>query len=152
MNDQELLKNVNPSYTTGKGCLVMLAGTGDPDAIELSGIIDFSELPQNDPMPENQTTRDIVRSYMVGQDARYSVWNQIAADSDCDVIIDLPCGYLPHGLAVARMGKTYYGFDLPVVINDIEPAIYGICEKEQDIPRERIHYRSVDARTKNILR
>lgn len=33
MNDQELLKNVNPSYTTGKGCLVMLAGTGDPDAI-----------------------------------------------------------------------------------------------------------------------
>ena len=145
MNDQELLKNVNPSYTTGKGCLVMLAGTGDPDAIELSGIIDLSELPQNDPMPENQTTRDIVRSYMVGQDARYSVWNQIAADSDCDVIIDLPCGYLPHGLAVARMGKTYYGFDLPVVINDIEPAIYGICEKEQDIPRERIHYRSVDA-------
>jgi hypothetical protein len=90
MNDQELLKNVNPSYTTGKGCLVMLAGTGDPDAIELSGIIDLSELPQNDPMPENQTTRDIVRSYMVGQDARYSVWNQIAADSDCDVIIDLP--------------------------------------------------------------
>ena len=145
MNDQELLKNVNPSYTTGKGCLVMLAGTGDPDAIELSGIIDLSELPQNDPMPENQTARDVVRSYMVGQDARYSVWNQIAADSDCDVIIDLPCGYLPHGLAVARMGKTYYGFDLPVVINDIEPAIYGICEKEQDIPRERIHYRSVDA-------
>ena len=49
MNDQELLKNVNPSYTTGKGCLVMLAGTGDPDAIELSGIIDLSELPQNEP-------------------------------------------------------------------------------------------------------
>ena len=82
MNDQELLKNVNPSYTTGKGCLVMLAGTGDPDAIELSGIIDLSELPKNDPMPENQTARNIVRSYMVGQDARYSVWNQIAADSD----------------------------------------------------------------------
>jgi len=43
MNDQELLKNVNPSYITGKGCLVMLAGTGDPDAIELSGIIDLSD-------------------------------------------------------------------------------------------------------------
>ncbi len=145
MNQQELLKSVNPSYTTGKGCLAMLLGTGDPDAKELVKAIDLSELQRNNSTPDNQTARDIVRSYMVGQDARYSVWNKIALDADCDVIIDLPCGYLPHGLAVARMGKTYYGFDLPVVINEIAPAIYGICEKEQGISKENIHYCSVDA-------
>ena len=60
--------------------------------------------------------------------------------SNCDIIIDLPCGYLPHGLAVTRMGKNYYGFDLPVVINEIAPAIYGLCEKERGISREHIHY------------
>ena len=145
MNQQELLKNVNPSYTTGKGCLAMLLGAGDPDAIELVKAIDLSELQRNDPTADNQAAKEIVRSYIVGQDARYSVWNQIARDSDCEVIIDLPCGYLPHGLAVARMGKTYYGFDLPVVINEIAPAIYGICGKEQGISKEKIHYCSVDA-------
>lgn len=139
------MKNVNPSYTTGKGCLAMLLGTGDPDAAELVKTIDLSELQRKDPAPDNQMTKDIVRSYMVGQEARYSVWNQIARDSDCDVIIDLPCGYLPHGLAVARMGKTYYGFDLPVVINEIAPAINGICEKEPGIAKEKIHYCAVDA-------
>jgi len=145
MNQQELLKSVNPSYTTGKGCLAMLFGTGDPDAAELVKTIDLSELQKNNSTPDNQTRKDIVRSYMVGQDARYSVWNQIALDSDCDIIIDLPCGYLPHGLAVTRMGKNYYGFDLPVVINEIAPAIYGLCEKERGISREHIHYCSVDA-------
>lgn len=44
MNQQELLKSVNPSYTTGKGCLAMLLGTGDPDAAELVKTIDLSEL------------------------------------------------------------------------------------------------------------
>lgn len=145
MNEHELLKSVNPSYTTGKGCLAMLLGTGDPDAAELCKTIDLSELKGNDPMQDNQMTKDIVRSYIVGQDARYSVWNRIAEDSDCDIIVDLPCGYLPHGLAVARMGKTYYGFDLPVVIDEIAPAIAGICEKEPGISKDKIHYCSVDA-------
>lgn len=144
MNEQELLRSVNPSYTTGKGCLAMLLGTGDPDAAGLVKTIDLSELQNNDLMPENETTKEIVKAYMVGQDARYHVWNRIAEESGCDVIIDLPCGYLPHGLAVARMGKTYYGFDLPVVINEIEPAISEVC-KTQNLANDKIHYCSVDA-------
>ena len=145
MNEQELLKSVNPSYTTGKGCLAMLLGTGDPDAAELCKTIDLSELQRNDSTQEDPMQKDIVRSYIVGQDARYSVWNQIAEDSACDIIVDLPCGYLPHGLAVARMGKTYYGLDLPMVINEIAPAIAGICEKEPGIQKEKIHFCAADA-------
>ena len=141
MDSKELEQIVNPSYTTGKGCLAMLLAAGDPDAAGLSKLIDLS-VPNKDPMPDSELRREIVRGYIVGQDARYSVWNRIAEKSDCDVIIDLPCGYLPHGLAVARLGKTYYGFDLPVVIKDIEPAVYSICTNEQ---KEKIHYRSVDA-------
>ena len=105
MDSKELQQIVNPSYTTGKGCLAMLMSTGDPDAAELAKSIDFSELQQGDPMPDSEIRREIIRSYVVSHDARYNVWNRIAEQSDCDVIIDLPCGYLPHGLAVARMEK-----------------------------------------------
>ncbi len=142
MDKKQLLKIVNPSYTTGKGCLAMLLGTGDPDAAELAKAVDLAEIRRNTTEPESEAAKEIVRSYMVGQDARYSVWNRIAEQTDCDVIIDLPCGYLPHGLAVARMGKTYYGFELPVVINEIAPAVEGIASDEQ---KQNIHYRAVDA-------
>ena len=64
MNQQELLKSVNPSYTTGKGCLAMLFGTGDPDAAELVKTIDLSELQKNNSTPDNQTTKDIPESVM----------------------------------------------------------------------------------------
>ena len=37
MNDQELLKTVNPSYFTAKGCLALLMQTGEPDAIKSAG-------------------------------------------------------------------------------------------------------------------
>ncbi len=142
MDTKELQQAVNPSYTTGKGCLAMLMSTGDPDAAELVKYIDLSELQKKGNGAESEIAQKIVRSYVVGQDARYSVWNKLAEQSDCDVIIDLPCGYLPHGLAVARMGKTYYGFDLPVVINEIKPAIDKLAADGQG---SRIHYCSVDA-------
>ena len=139
MNNQELLKAVNPSYTTAKGCLALLMQAGDPDALKLGKEIDLSELQKLSSYEPDETALEIKRGYTVAHDARYNVWNRIAEDSGCDVIIDLPCGYLPHALAVSRMGKQYYGLDLPVVINDIEPAI----KKLSDDPA--IHYSGVDA-------
>ena len=139
MNNQELLKAVNPSYYTAKGCLALLMQTGEPDAIKLGGEIDLSELSKPTSAAPSETEIEIMRGYTVAHDARYNVWNRIAEESGCDVIIDLPCGYLPHALAVSRMGKQYYGFDLPVVINEIEPAI----KKLSDDPA--IHFSGVDA-------
>jgi anti-anti-sigma factor len=139
MNDQELLKTVNPSYSTAKGCLALLMQTGEPDAIKLGGEIDLSELQKTRSAAPSETEIEIIRGYTAAHDARYNVWNRIAEESDCDVIIDLPCGYLPHALAVSRMGKQYYGFDLPVVINEIEPAV----KKLSDDPA--IHFSGVDA-------
>jgi len=147
MNDQELLKTVNPSYSTAKGCLALLMQTGEPDAIKLGGEIDLSELSKTSSAPPDETTIEIMRGYTVAHDARYSVWNRIAEESDCDVIIDLPCGYLPHALAVSRMGKQYYGFDLPVVINEIEPAM-----KKLSGGVSAIHYSGVDATNYNSMK
>ena len=30
------------------------------------------------------------------------MWNVIAKETDCKTIVDLPCGYLPHCLEVAK--------------------------------------------------
>lgn len=139
MNNQELLKTVNPSYTTAKGCLALLMQTGEPDALKLGGAIDLSELQKTRSATPTETEIEIIRGYTVAHDARYNVWNRIAEESGCDVIIDLPCGYLPHALAVSRMGKQYYGFDLPVVINEIEPAMKKVSDDSS------IHYGGVDA-------
>ena len=140
MNDQELLKTVNPSYYTAKGCLALLMQTGEPDAIKLGGKIDLSELSKTRSAAPSETEIEIMRGYTAAHDARYNVWNRIAEESGCDVIIDLPCGYLPHALAVSRMGKQYYGFDLPVVINEIEPAVKKVSGGDPSI-----HYSGVDA-------
>lgn len=141
MNEQEIMKAVNPSYTTGKGCLMLLMAAGEPDAVKLGAKIDLSELMGNSNKTENDPIQnEILGAYRVAHDARYAVWNRIAQESDCATIVDLPCGYLPHGLAVSRMGKEYYGLELPVVINEIKPAMEMVSNQKASI-----HYAAVDA-------
>lgn len=141
MNEQEIMKAVNPSYTTGKGCLMLLMAAGEPDAVKLGAKIDLSELIGNSNKTENDPIRnEILGAYRVAHDARYAVWNRTAQESDCTTIVDLPCGYLPHGLAVSRMGKEYYGLELPVVINEIKPAMETVSNQNASI-----HYAAVDA-------
>lgn len=141
MNEQDLLKAVNPSYTTGKGCLGLLMAAGEPDAVKLAGKVDMSEIMgAKSSSAEDPIQQEIVGAYRVAHDARYAVWNRIAEESGCDTIVDLPCGYLPHGLAVSRMGKQYYGLELPVVINEIKPAMEELSGHDP-----AIHYHAVDA-------
>ena len=141
MNEQEIMKAVNPSYTTGKGCLMLLMAAGEPDAVKLGANIDISELMRNTNEVKNDSVQnEILGAYRIAHDARYAVWNRIAQESDCATIVDLPCGYLPHGLAVSRMGKEYYGLELPVVVNEIKSAMETVSDHDATI-----HYAAVDA-------
>jgi len=141
MNEQEMMKAVNPSYTTGKGCLMLLMAAGEPDAVKLGANIDISELMRNTNEVKNDSVQnEILGAYRIAHDARYAVWNRIAQESDCATIVDLPCGYLPHGLAVSRMGKEYYGLELPVVVNEIKSAMETVSDHDATI-----HYAAVDA-------
>ena len=143
MEKKELLMTVNPVFMTAKGCLGLLAGTGIKEAAELIPLIDMDSMPKGDTMPE------MSRSYMVSNEARYHIGNRIAIESDCDVIVDLPCGYVPRGLTVSAAGKTFYGFDLPAVIDEIKPAINELASEDQ---RKLIHYCAVDATNYDSLR
>ena len=57
MEQKELDRIVNPSYTTGKGCLAMLMSTGDPDATALAKYIDMSELRSDGQAEESETEK-----------------------------------------------------------------------------------------------
>ena len=68
MDQNEIQRIVNPSYTTGKGCLAMLLAAGDPDAARLARVVDLSELsrgsaPQSDEAKEIAHLRKELRDY-----------------------------------------------------------------------------------------
>jgi len=117
MERKELLFAVNPVFATAKGCLVLLSQTGIKEAADLAKVIDLTVPRSSDTPPE------ILRSYMVSNEARYHIGNKMAEQSGCDVIIDLPCGYVPRGLSISKACKHFYGLDLPAVVEELEPAI-----------------------------
>ena len=136
MDKKELFLAVNPVFATAKGCLSLLMHTGIKEAAQLAEEIDLT-IPGT-----SNTPMEISRAYMVSNEARYHIGNILAEESGCDVIIDLPCGYVPRGLVIADMKKKFYGFDLPAVIEEVEPAIRKIATKEQ---QEYLNFRAVDA-------
>ena len=146
MDRKDLLFTVNPVFATAKGCLELLMHTGVKEAVELGKVIDTTVKTSPD---APQTPPEIRRSYMVSNEARYHIGNIMAERSGCDVIVDLPCGYVPRGLAISGAVKQFYGLDLPAVIEELEPAIRGIATKEQN---ELMHFHSVDATNLDSLK
>ena len=136
MDRREMFLAVNPVFATAKGCLGLLRHTGIKEAAQLAEEIDLTV------KGSMKTPPEISRVYMISNEARYHIGNILARESGCDVIVDLPCGYVPRGLAIADMKKTFYGFDLPAVIEEVEPAIRKIATKEQ---QKYLNYKAVDA-------
>jgi len=143
MDRNELFLAVNPVFATAKGCLGLLKHTGIKEAVLLADEIDTNVQGSSSTPPE------VIRAYMVSNEARYHIGNILAKESGCDVIVDLPCGYVPRGLAIADMKKTFYGFDLPAVIEEVEPVIRKIAAKDR---QEYLNFRAVDATNYDSLR
>lgn len=138
MNYDEILKTVNPIYFSAKGCLWFLVGTGDQDCIRFYDSINKETLPAVD----TANYDDINRSRAISLEVRYTLWNAIAEDTECRTIIDLPCGYVPHSLTAARLKKNYYGFDLPIVIDEISSVAEKFLNENE---KAFVQYHGVDA-------
>lgn len=136
MERKELFYAVNPVFATAKGCLGLLVQTGLKDAEDLGAIIDTTVRGAAN-VPE-----EIRQTFMVSDEARYHIGNIMAEESGCDVIVDLPCGYVPRGLAITAKGRTFYGLDLPAVVEELEPAIRQLASDKQN---ELMHFCPVDA-------
>ena len=137
MDNKELQKTVNPVYLTAKGTLKLLNLAKDPDAVALVPYIGLEPTPQ-----ANNISASIWNCYKVAQQARYEIYNAAALLSSAPNIVDLPSGYSPRGFRVSSAGKRYFGFDLPVVIDDMAPAADKVMTPQQ---RSLSSYHAVDA-------
>ena len=139
MDNKELQKTVNPVYLTAKSTLGLLKKAGDPDAVALLPIIGLeTELQEKAKI----LPAHIGECYKTAQLARYEIYNTAAIRSSAHNIVDLPSGYSPRGFRVSSAGKRYFGFDLPVVIDDMAPAAQKVMTPEQ---RRLSSYHAVDA-------
>ena len=139
MDNKELQKTVNPVYLTAKSTLGLLKKAGDPDAVALLPIIGLeTELQEKAKI----LPAHIGDCYKTAQLARYEIYNTAALRSAAPNIVDLPSGYSPRGFRVSSAGKRYFGFDLPVVIDDMAPAAEKVMTAQQ---RSLSSYHAVDA-------
>ena len=139
MDNKELQKTVNPIYLTAKSTLGLLKRAGDPDAVALMPYIalDTSLQEKAKVLPDS-----IGLCYKTAQLARYEIYNTAALRSGAPNIVDLPSGYSPRGFRVSSAGKRYFGFDLPVVIDDMAAAAQKVMTSQQ---RSLSSYHAVDA-------
>lgn len=116
----------------------MLAGARDKDAVALLPYIDVGEIKKG----RNPVPAEIHKCYMIGQMARYELYNKAALESGLPNIVDIPSGYSPRGFRMTDAGKRYYGFDLPIVIDAMKPAVEKTMTEAQ---RSLSEYHAVDA-------
>lgn len=145
MNNQELMELVNPVFNTAKSCVLLVAAAGDEDAqrlLEVLGFPPFGAQMSQKPVPK-ELHEQVVRlfpAYTILTETRFRAMNRLIEHMKDRQIVDLPCGYTARGIQMSRQGRTYYGFDLPAVIEAMGPAVESIIGRNASIS-----YHAVDA-------
>ncbi len=145
MNNQELRELVNPVFNTAKSCLQLNAAVGDEDAqrlLDALGIPSFGAQTANKPVPKEmiEQIRRLPPAYTILIETRFQTMNRLIEHRQDRQIVDLPCGYTSRGIRLSRQGRTYFGLDLPAVVDAMAPAVETIIGKN-----ENISYHAVDA-------
>ncbi len=144
-NVQELREIVNPVFNTAKSCIQLHAVTGDEDSrqlLEALGFGGFADQKDNKRVPSElaEKVKQLFPIYTVLTDSRFQIVNNLIKSFSDRSVVDLPCGYTARGIKMSRQGRAYYGFDLPAVIDDIDPAAAKINGGDKSV-----HYAAVDA-------
>ena len=144
-NIQELRELVNPVFNTAKACLEFDVNNGDPDSRQLMETLGFESMTEQNSKkvvsPEMlAVARRLTPVFSSYVESRFHSVNRLLSSMPDRTIVDLPCGYTARGIKMAHTGRTYYGFDLPAVIDTIAPAAAKINGSN-----EAIHYAAVDA-------
>ena len=145
MDTQELRELVNPVFNTAKSCVQIDAAAGDADAqrlLDALGFEPFGTQTSKAPVPQEmvEKVKRLFPAYMIILETRFQSVNRLVERMEDREIMDLPCGYTSRGIRLSRQGRTYYGCDLPAVIDAIGPAVESIIGKN-----ESIAYHAVDA-------
>ncbi|MBQ6928466.1 MAG: STAS domain-containing protein [Oscillospiraceae bacterium] len=144
-NLQELRELVNPVVNTAKSCLDFDAKNGDPDSQRLLDILGFTAKNEENakkvvPPEMMAVARRLTPVFSTYVESRFHGVNRLLLSMPERTIVDLPCGYTARGVKMSHAGRTYFGFDLPAVIDVLAPAMEKIIGRD-----EAIRYAAVDA-------
>ena len=138
--DYGLLEKVNPVFNTAKMTLFQLAANGNTDAAALVRDMGLTlEATQNS--ANTKASPEQVLGGTIMLEIRYRTMARLAEESGV-TLVDLPCGYTPRAIEFAKKGLSYYGLDLPAVIQEAAEKIPELIPPEQ---RELVRFRAVDA-------
>jgi len=145
MDNQELRELVNPVFNTAKACVQLDAAAGDADAqrlLDALGFEPFGVQMSKKPVPKelHEQVKRLFPAYTILTESRFQAMNRLIQQMEDRRIVDLPCGYTSRGIRLSRQDRTYFGFDLPAVIDAMIPAVEGIIGK-----RDSVSYHAVDA-------
>ena len=145
VNLQELRELVNPVVNTAKSCLDFDAKNGDPDSRQLLDILGFTAKSEENakkvvPPEMMAVARRVTPVFSTYVESRFHGVNRLLLSMPERTIVDLPCGYTARGIKMSHVGRSYFGFDLPAVIDVLAPAVEKIIGSD-----EAIRYAAVDA-------
>ena len=148
-----LHKEVNPVFLTARSCLKISAKNGDASAQKLLDVLNFGPLQTDKAVNLPEKFESILKQLMLGFsviiEMRFETTENYFKRSGFQQLMDLPCGYTSRGLRLAGNGFKYYGCDLPVVIDELMPAVTNFISNDE---LKLIHYSSVDATNYDSLR
>ena len=139
--DQNILEQTNPVFNTAKMTLFQLADSGNRDAVAICEKLGLSrEETQNSRTTTASPEQMAAASLLI--ETRYRTMGILAEKSNCDICVDLPCGYTPRAVEFAGKKIPFIGMDLPAAIAEAEPAILSLLD---DDGKKLVKFRGVDA-------
>lgn len=120
---------VNPTFTTGKATLEMLAASGNPDAItykEMLGVAGSSDKVGGNANEGNkffspEEGKALMMGITLSVEARYAAVSRLLKASGSKSMLDIASGYTPRALMCQKEGIDYVGMDLPAVVDKMLP-------------------------------
>ena len=120
---------VNPTFTTGKATLEMLAASGNPDAItykEMLGVAGTADKVGGNANEGNkffspEEGKALMMGITLSVEARYAAVSRLLKASGYKSMLDIASGYTPRALMCQKEGIDYVGMDLPAVVDKMLP-------------------------------
>ena len=135
---------INPVYLTAQSCIALLDRAGVEDARRLNAILGMRVPPMPGFMQVAPRQQEYLKRMAVAltsiNETRYHATNNYFRSTGMRQFVDMPCGFVPRGLTLARQGTRYMGLDLPAVIDVMGPAVRRVAN-----PGDDITYHAIDA-------
>ena len=137
--DNELYEKTSPVSKTAVATLFQLAAAGYEKSAEIAKGLGFQTKEYAWSLGDKDELEKICM--VTNRESRYVALNNAALESGCDIIYDLPCGFVHRAFEMADQGKTYVGGDLPEVIRSLKPVIGRMLSSDQ---KRKVRFSEVD--------